>query len=383
MNICLLTPTFLPKIGGVELVVSSLARWYAEAGHQVIVVTQWPRKGKGIPEDHRLEYPVVRYQRPLLFHWPIGLLGITKAISKAHKQIQFDVIHCHMAYPTGPVAVSYGKKHNIPVVITTHGSDIRIDSRYRQRSLVWQSLCQSLRQADAITAISQDMMVLLKEIVGDSSAAIYHIPNAVDQNDLADPVEYDPAWPMNNDRPFILYLGGLTHKKGTSILLQAIKKLRETKKPIRLVIAGDGADRESLTRFVQNHQLTDCVEFVGRVMGKLKAFLLQNCRYVVMPSLTEGFGLVALEAFTCGKALVASDVGGLGEMLGEHKELGLLVPPGDVDALAKGLMMMESHLEDYQPKYIRSFAERYNQTAITQTYLDLYSSLVTATKSGR
>jgi len=373
MNICLLTPTFLPKLGGVEIIVSSLARQYVRAGHRVIVVTQWPRKGRGEPQDENLGYPVIRYARPLSFLW---LRSIAKALTLAYQKLPFEVIHCHLAYPTGPVALSVGRKLGLPVVMTTHGSDIRADSRYRQRCLIWRNLCRSLREADALTAISEEMKTLLTQIVGNTGNKLCLIPNAVDTEELNLPVQYDPAWALEPEKPFFLYLGGLTHKKGVDSLLQAVKILKEKGSPTtRLIIAGDGADRGKLEQFTHTHGLADRVRFVGKVSGPFKNYLFQNCRFVVMPSVTEGFGLVAIEAFSCGKPLVASAVGGLNELMTGNDTLGRLVPPENPTALAQALTEIESNLGKYQPGPIRQFAKKYDWTTVAQSYLNLYHTV--------
>jgi glycosyltransferase involved in cell wall biosynthesis len=376
MNICLLTPTFLPKLGGVEIIVSSLADQYLRAGHRVIVVTQWPRKGRGLAQDNTLAYPVVRYRRPISFFWSFGLRGIAKALDRAYRKLPFDVIHCHLAFPAGPVALAYAKPRNIPVVITTHGSDIRPDCRYRQRKSLWDKISRSLRDADAVTAISQEMKTLLDQIVGTTGKKIPLIPNAVDLAELNLPMQYDPAWPIDRNEPFILYLGGLTHKKGVNVLLQSIKLLTDTEKfSTRLFIAGDGADRPALEDFTRIGHLDKQVQFLGKVSGALKNYLLQNCRYVVMPSLTEGFGLVALEAFSCGKPLVASSVGGLKELMGENKNLGLLVPPEEPQSLARAIKEMESRYASYPPETIRQFARQFDWPNVSKMYLDLYQAV--------
>jgi len=375
MNICLLTPTFLPKLGGVEIIVSSLARQYVQAGHRVVVVTQWPRKGRGTPEDHLFPYSVVRYKRPFSFVLPFGLSSIKRSLDQAYKILPFDVIHCHLAYPTGPVAIDYAKKRAIPAVITTHGSDIRNDSRYRERKFIWRKISDALKNAHAVTAISQEMKSLLDPILGKNAKPVPIIPNAVDLADLCKPVDHDPAWPIGKSDSFILYLGGLTHKKGVDHLIHALKILKDQNAPCpQLIVAGDGADRQKLNDLVTTCNLNDKIRFIGKVTGTFKNYLLQNCRYVVMPSLTEGFGLVAIEAFSCGKPLLASAVGGLQELMGSHEELGQLIPPGNPQALAQAIQTMESQYARYDSTQIQSFARQFDWPNIAQAYINLYQT---------
>ena len=269
MNICLLTPTFPPKIGGLEVVASSLAKHFYQSGHNVVVVTQWPRTGKGHPEDKNLGYQVIRYSRPWSFSFSMGMASITGALKRAHSKFKFDLIHAHMAYPTGAMAVKFGHARNIPVVITSHGSDIRTTSRYRQRQIIWNRIRECILKADAVTSISGEMDDLIREIAG-AEREIIRIPNGVDVSDIRKPASYEPSWPVPENEKFILYLGGLTHKKGVDVLLSAMAKI---KRKDNLIIAGDGAMGEELRNFAAKNGLDKQVIFAGRVEGNFKRYL--------------------------------------------------------------------------------------------------------------
>lgn len=375
MNICLLTPTFLPKVGGTETVVAHLADHFLQLDHRVCVVTQQPRSGKSGPTDRALPYPVVRYTRPWSFAWPLALRSIHKALKSAHRQSPFDLIHCHMVYPAGRVAMDFARPANIPVVITAHGSSIRPTSRYRKRPAIWQQIVKSLSAADLVTAISPHVAETLSQIIG-QNGKIEQIPNGVDIDELATPANYQPHWPTSLTKPFILYLGGLKHKKGVDILLAAVKTI-EQRAPgsINLIIAGDGPDRPALQQYAGANNLTDAVTFLGIVTGQLKRYLLQNCHYVVMPSRTEAMPIVALEALACGKAVLASAAGGLTDTV-HHQINGILVQPENVEQLAQAILDLSAADRSALEANARTAAEKYAWPNIARQYIQAYQTVL-------
>ena len=379
MNICLLTPTFLPKVGGAETVVAHMAQHFHNMGHNVCVVTQHPRQAelklKAKSTDHALPYPVVRYTRPWSFAWPLALRSIHKALQRAHRQSPFDLIHCHMVYPVGTVALDFARSAKIPVVITAHGSSIRSTSRYRKRPAIWQQIVKSLAAADLVTAISPHVAETLSEIIG-QNGKIKLIPNGVDIDELAAPADYQPQWPSSLTKPFILYLGGLKHKKGVDILLAAMKSI-EQRAPgsIILIIAGDGADRPALQQYVRANNLTDAVTFLGLATGQLKRYLLQNCHFVVMPSRTEAMPIVALEALACGKPVLASAAGGLIDMIHNNAN-GILVQPENVQQLADAIRDLSAADRSRLEANARSDAKKYAWPNIAKQYIQAYQTLL-------
>jgi len=376
MRICLLSPTFLPKLGGVETVVSSLAEQYVRLGHEVVVVTQHLRHGRCVDN---YAYPVIRYRRPWSFRFSWGLASIRRALAEAWQGPGFDAIHCHLAYPAGPVAVQFGRRVNCPVIITSHGSDIREDSRYRRRGRVWRRLVWGLRQADALTAISGAMQRLLGRIV--PGKAVVRIPNGVDVEGLNQPGRFPEdgdRLQRLRDRPFALAMGGLTAKKGFDVLLEGLGGVGDGLGEFSLAIAGDGRQRPVLEQLVQRHGLSGRVHLVGWVRDQRKRWLLQNCRFVVLPSRTESFSLVALEAYACGKAVLASRVGGLAELV-EDQVTGRLVEPEDPAALGEAMVWLCRQQRWKQlGDNARRVAQRYDWSQVAGRYLQLYEQLCVA-----
>jgi glycosyltransferase involved in cell wall biosynthesis len=132
----------------------------------------------------------------------------------------------------------------------------------------------------------------------------------------------------------IVCVGRLVLQKGHRILLEAVARLKEDFSDLRVEFAGAGPLLDDLRERVARLDLASHVEFLG-VTADVQP-VLARAAMVVMPSLWEGFGLAALEAMACGRPVIASDVDGLREFI-THERDGLLVPAGDVTALAEAI----------------------------------------------
>lgn len=133
---------------------------------------------------------------------------------------------------------------------------------------------------------------------------------------------------------YALFLGRLDiQQKGLDILLDVWEGLAKEGFRLPLRIAGAGPDEGVLARRIQSSGLSDCVELLGRVEGSAKQALLRACRFLVMPSRVETFGLTALEAMAVSKPVVAFDIDHLNELVAPG--CGVLIPPGDTDRFAR------------------------------------------------
>jgi glycosyltransferase involved in cell wall biosynthesis len=157
------------------------------------------------------------------------------------------------------------------------------------------------------------------------------IPNGVDLLRFA-----PPAHPERYAEPTILYLGRLKRYKGVDLILRAVARLRENATPVRLLIAGKGNHLDSLRALHSDLGLGDMVTFLGYVSEEEKIRLLQRSWIHVLTSPKEGWGISILEAAACGTPTVASDSAGLRDAVQDGRT-GLLVPHGDVNALAMAL----------------------------------------------
>ena len=136
--------------------------------------------------------------------------------------------------------------------------------------------------------------------------------------------------------PQLLFIGRLVHEKGLDAVLGALQPLFARRPDLHLVVAGDGPLRPQLEAQAQAPGLAGRVRFIGAVAPDVVQDLLTAASLVIVPSRVEGFGLVALEAAAMGRPVIASDAGGLPEVV-EHERTGLVVPGGDASAFVRAI----------------------------------------------
>jgi glycosyltransferase involved in cell wall biosynthesis len=183
------------------------------------------------------------------------------------------------------------------------------------------------------------MRAEVQRVFGLPASAVEAIPNQVDLAGFRSAESKVPA-----TRPTLLFAGRLEYEKGVQILLRAVRLVARRLPWVRLRIVGRGTYAGELERLAGRLGLAGRVRFDGWVEADRLRELYAATDLVVVPSLYEPFGLVALESMACGIPVVASDTGGLPELI-EDEGSGILVPPGDHVALARALLRLLSDRE--------------------------------------
>ncbi|MCZ4495554.1 MAG: glycosyl transferase family 1 [Thermoleophilia bacterium] len=264
-----------------------------------------------------------------------------------------DVVHANWLL-TAPLAAFAGK----PVVLTLHGSgtagrfdDLGLAARH-PRLFRW-----LIRRAAVVTAVSAPLADAARAAGARHVVEIPHgveVPRARTRGNEED----------SSGEPIVLVAGRLSPEKGVAVLAAAWPKVHGA----RLSVAGDGSERHLLAPIAD--------ELHGFVThGRLQE-LYAAADLMVMPSLSEGFGVTALEAMAAGIPVVASRVGGLAGLV-EHEVTGLLVPPSDPEALAAALQRLidDSNLrKTLGAAARRRAADRYGWQRVVTLWRDAYAS---------
>jgi glycosyltransferase involved in cell wall biosynthesis len=167
--------------------------------------------------------------------------------------------------------------------------------------------------------------------IGTTTTTTRIIHNGIDE------AEFEPICPVA-DAADIVYLGELRHLKGIDVLIDAIALLRRNGRPVTAVVVGDGHDAPKLRAMVARQNLGDLIVFKSAMPARAA---LSLGKIVVMPSRAESLPYVALETAAAGKPLIATNVGGIPEIFGPLAHL--LIPPDNVDALAKSIVEIIDH----------------------------------------
>jgi glycosyltransferase involved in cell wall biosynthesis len=233
-----------------------------------------------------------------------------------------DLVHCH-DWMTALAGIALRSRLGVPLVLTVHLAQMS------PLNLALENL--GLTCADSVIVNSHGVA---EEIAarGLALSRPVIIPNGVDLARFRPP----PGPPAGR---MILFVGRLVPQKGVDVLLRAFAVVLHRCPGLRLVIAGDGYQRLYLERLTRHLGLPPHVEYIGWQEGPALARLYQAAELVVIPSMYEPFGLVALEAMACGRPTAASRIGGLAEII-EDGSTGYLVAPGDYLSLAQRMAQL-------------------------------------------
>ena len=247
-----------------------------------------------------------------------------------------DVIHAHWAIPTGPAAVHAARRLKLPSVITMHGGDVYVNPEqgydFPTRWYVRPALRWTLRHAGALTAITEDCRQHALR-AGAPDRSVHLVFNGTDLRRFSPVASGNGAVDPRFGPHMIFACRQLFPRKGIRFLIEAAAQLAPRFPDLKVVIAGDGFERPELLRLAETLGISDRVTFLGWVPNTELPPYYRAAAVSVIPSLEEGFGIPAAEAMGCQTPVVASDAGGLPEVV-EHGVTGLIVPRGDSTALA-------------------------------------------------
>jgi len=392
VNIVLYVNSFLPHIGGRELVVHYLALSLSKLGHKVRII------GPGGWWRYRridFGYPVYRY--------PLLVRDLPEFIKLAQLSLDVllrgcDVIHAHVTYPCGYLAARLKDVMRVPLVITPHGADIHvipeIGHGLRLNPLLEPKVAYALSRADALTGISGSVIASLKD-AGAPAERIFPVPNGVDSErfDRGSAAAARQWLNLSASAKLLVVVGNYHPRKGHEVVVRALPSILEAEPEARLVIVGRG-NSEVLTPLVESLGLSDKVVCPGQVEFPLAAVggadsarhpldrladLYAAAETYISAGISEGaegLSLALLEAMAAGLPPVASNVSGNRDIVA-HGENGLLVAPGDVTGLAAAVLQMLGNTADREKmaRQAKSVALAFSWQAIAQQYVDIYQSV--------
>ena len=261
----------------------------------------------------------------------------------------------------------------LALVVTLHGElTMAAGGLFQRERWAQQTMRDSLREADYVTACSERTLVEAEEWFGSSLRA----KGEVIHNGIAlEPVQ---SAPHPHPRSYVLAIGRHVPQKGFDVLLRAFAALRGTPLPeFDLILAGDGPEHAALRALAAELGVAGRVHFPGRVDHAEALRLFAGCLFFVLPSRLEPFGLVNLEAMAAGRAVVASRVGGVPEIV-LHGQTGFLVPPNDVAALAHtmGRVAANASLRQYLGDAGRERVKSFAWPAAVDRYFKVYEHVL-------
>lgn len=297
----------------------------------------------------------LRYPSRMLLVPPF-LVAYLRASVRATKRLRPDVVHAHWWFPGGVIGAIASLLTGTPLLITLHGSDVHIAERPGLRKLARLTLRRAAVIGVVSEALRREVIDLLN--VDPKKIVVLRMPvQMLAPADIAAPADPPPLR--------LVCVGRLAREKGFGVLLDAIGLLDV---PVEVDVFGDGPAAAELRDAAK--PFGDAVRFHGARPRDEIAATLARAHALVVPSLREGLGIVALEAMAVGRPVIASGTGGLVETVVDGDD-GILVPPGDPHALADALRRLPL------PPPKASAVARHRPATVAQAHIDAYERAIT------
>ncbi len=320
MRIGMFTAAYAPSKGGLENAVASLVKGLRDAGHEVFVFAPsypgWEEKDK-----NTFRYKGINFT----------LKGIPYAISipaisnmeNIIWSLNLDIIHSHHPFLLGSEALKYGKKLNIPVVMTYHS---KYEDQYYYIPFVPEKLGRKIakkfvhdycRKCDAIIAPSSAIKRIILE--NQVKKPVHIIPSGINIDHFGHEAGKRELirnkYNIKENEILLITASRIAKEKNIDFLIRAFKIIREKKKNVKLMIIGDGGVREELEQMAKEMDLGENIIFTGFLSGDDMASYYQSGDIFIFASLTETQGLVAVEAMAAGLPVVAVRASGIEDMV--------------------------------------------------------------------
>ncbi|HEV2422585.1 MAG TPA: N-acetyl-alpha-D-glucosaminyl L-malate synthase BshA [Candidatus Acidoferrales bacterium] len=322
--------TCYPTYGGSGVVATELGMELAARGHEVHFIS-YAVPTRLNPTSDRIYFHEVEVTSYPLFDHPPYTLALAVKMAEVAESASLDLLHVHYAIPhsvSALLARSMAAPRRLPFITTLHGTDITLVGSDRSYLPITRF---SIDQSDGVTAISNYLRdQTIKEF--DTKRPIEVIRNFVNCDLYCRPADQRRRgeWAPNGE-PLLMHLSNFRPVKRITDAIEIFALVRQ-KMPAKFVLIGDGPDRGAAEHLVRVKKLGRDVFFLGKqdhiyeFLGLADLFLL--------PSDLESFGLAALEAMACEVPVIATNVGGVPEVITDGVD-GYLVPPRDVAAAAK------------------------------------------------
>jgi len=278
-------------------------------------------------------------------------------------RLNFDLIHAHFTWPSGYIGVRLKEKYGKPVITTIHENgnwfDQELEMNHALINTAWSGANALIRVNRKDIPVLQRHNTCVYTIPNGFSPAFHPLDTAVARERLG-----LPGGPK-----IIFTLGNLIKRKGFNYLIGAMQQVCDHRDDVFCFIGGAGPERERLQGQIDRLHLGERVKLLGSVPGDTLPLWMNACDIFVLPSLSESFGVVQIEALACGKPVVSARNRGSEEII-TSDAYGLLVEPSNSGDLADKILVALNH--EWDREVIVRYADRYTWENIAKEIIDVY-----------
>ena len=369
-SVLLVTNEFPPeKTAGTALSTRFLAEEFASRGHRVTVVVNTRKTAAAHEVADSLEVVRLRPARVPMTRMAQRAVSLMSVARRTRPDIiQGQSLSC------GFLAWVAGRSLVIPAVAYVQGLDLYQSGPLARRSYIrW-----ALTRCDGVATVTPDLQARAQALSGRKGEVIPHGLRGRPAHGLG---RHTARSLLNapGDAKILLFVGRLIPLKGVVYLINALPRIIARCPDARLIIVGDGEERPRLAQVARDLGLAARVTFAGERTHEEVIRYMRAADLFVLPSLIESFGIVLVEAMSCGLPIVASNVMGIPAVV-EDGANGLLVPPGDAAALADRVIRLLTDPAAASAMSTRNLqtAASYALSRIADRFLNLWEDVITA-----
>lgn len=288
---------------------------------------------------------------------------------------KIDVIHAHFSYPTGFLTVISSLFNSAPLVLTIHGSDVNGVNRHPFSIKFWANKF-TLSVAKSIIAVSDDLKNRIIQVYQIQPDKIHVIDMGVNTKTFCH-IDEPSMYQVNSPMVKFLFVGRYVNVKGFQFIIEAIQQIvgEDPTAQFKCISIGSGKNEKQYQNAIHDYNLDQFFEWVGPKNQIEIAEWMNQVDAVIVPSISEGFGLVALESLACGTPVIGSTVGVLPTIISDGIN-GLLIEPGNTKNLAEKMKLIINKEFHYRKQdCIRSIQDYSQNQKVEQTF-HLYQRLV-------
>jgi glycosyltransferase involved in cell wall biosynthesis len=384
MRVCFFSRRYFPAVSGMSVYAYNFIRGLRDLGHEVTMLSQYRGDGPGVAIYGGGEPPPTEGVRTIGFRSlgeelaPLGkdadferdLNELVEACMRAHGEEPFDILHAQYAYPTGLAALIAGQRLGLPVIVSIQGGDGH-----------WVGLCcETHRRAmqavlDHANAVIIGCESFRDEVIGNHGTPADRftiIPGAVSTS------RFFPSQRAEHQPLRLLFHGRADRRKGLLDTLESWRRLKEEGVPFEGVVSGIGPDLDEAKAFIASHSLGDDIDVLGAIDYAAVPSVYRACDIFVTPTYAEGFSNTVLEAMASGLPVIGGRAVGVVDAI-EHECNGLLVEPGDLNALTTaqrrliGDAALRESLRDAAKKDV---TEKFSWPVVCRAIEDVYKEVL-------
>ncbi len=364
-----------PTFGGSGVVATELGKALADKGHEIHFITYNTPVRLGSFKSG-IFYHEVRVSDYPLFDYPPYELVLASKMVEVVKDHDIDLIHVHYAIPHASAAITAKKiladeDINLPIVTTLHGTDITLLGKDISFEPV---ISYAINKSNAVTAVSEDLKHETNKLFGvDKDISV--IPNffCPKHFGIVGDEEFK-AVIAPKGQPILTHISNFRPVKRVLDVIEVFNQTLKSK-DLRLLLVGDGPDRTAAEQLCRKYGILEKVVFLGKVKNPIEPLMISDV--FILPSEAESFGLAALEAMAAGVPVVATNAGGLPELV-VNGTSGHLCEIGDILGMSNSVLNIlesEKRFSEFRSSTLER-AQEFRIDFILPKYLEIYNRVL-------